>query len=134
MFNERSCASSMMSALYSDNNGSPCVSASRMPSVISLMYVSLLERSSKRILHPTSRPHATFNSSAMRWEMESAATRRGWVQPIFASMPSPASSHILGICVVLPEPVSPAMTTTWFVRMAATISSFRAVMGRSGGY
>ena len=69
----------------------------------------------------------------MRWEMDNAATRRGWVQPIFASMPSPASRHILGIWVVLPEPVSPAMTTTWFARMAATMSSFRAVIGRSGG-
>ena len=69
----------------------------------------------------------------MRREMESAATRRGCVQPIFASMPRPASRHILGICVVLPDPVSPAMTTTWFSRMARTMSSLRAVMGKSGG-
>ena len=134
MFNERSCASSMMMALYSERSGSPCVSASRMPSVISLMNVSELDRSSKRILQPTSRPQPTFSSSAMRLEMESAATRRGWVQPIFASMPSPASRHILGICVVLPEPVSPASTTTWLARMAATMSSLRAVIGRSAGY
>ena len=112
MFRLRSCASSMMMALYSERSGSPWVSASRMPSVISLMYVCGLERSSKRIVQPTSRPQPTFSSSAMRREMDCAATRRGCVQPIFASMPSPASRHIFGSCVVLPEPVSPAITTT----------------------
>ena len=49
----------------------------------------------------------------MRAATERAAIRRGWVQPI---MPAPsagsASRHILGICVVLPEPVSPHRIST----------------------
>gem|GEM_PF-6089985 len=102
----------MMMASYSAKVGSPCTSASSIPSVISLMTVSVPDRSSKRILQPTSRPQDTSSSSAMRREMDNAATRRGWVQPIMARAPSPASRHILGIWVVLPEPVSPAMTTT----------------------
>ena len=47
--------------------------------------------------------------------------------------PRPGSRQIFGIWVVLPEPVSPATTTTWWSRMAATISSRRAVIGRSAG-
>jgi hypothetical protein len=40
----------------------------------------------------------------------------------------------LGICVVLPEPVSPAMMTTWWSRIARRISSLRWLTGSSGGY
>ena len=42
-----------------------------------------------------------------------AATRRGWVQPIFLpSLVQPSSCRYCGSCVVLPEPVSPQTMTT----------------------
>src|SRR5690606_40739088 len=47
--------------------------------------------------------------------------------------PRPARRQILGSWVVLPEPVSPATTTTWWSRMAAVISSTRSLIGRVGG-
>ena len=40
MLRLRSCASSMISVSYAASRRSPCVSASRMPSVISLMNAS----------------------------------------------------------------------------------------------
>ncbi len=43
--------------------------------------------------------------------MVTAAIRRGWVQPIFPATPRPASRHILGIWVLLPQPVSPETMT-----------------------
>ena len=55
MFSDRSWASSRMIVSYWSSNGSPCVSASRMPSVISLMYVCDERASAKRTLKPTSR-------------------------------------------------------------------------------
>ena len=100
---------------------------------MNLMRVSRPVSSLKRILQPTSRPHVTPSSSATRREMLIAATRRGWVQPMRPRRSSPASRHIFGSCVVLPEPVSPATMSTWFVRNAATISLRRAQIGRSGG-
>ena len=134
MLSERSCASSTMIVSYSRSSGSACSSASSMPSVMNLMTVSPVVWSAKRILQPTSRPKATFNSSATRRATEVAATRRGWVQAMRPLSPRPAARHIFGICVVLPEPVSPASTSTWCSRMAVTISSTRALMGSSGGY
>ena len=40
----------------------------------------------------------------------------------------------MGSWVVLPEPVSPATTTTWFSRMADMMSPRRAETGRLSGY
>ena len=134
MLRLRSWASSMMTMSYSSRSGSLRTSASSMPSVIILIRVSGAVRSWKRILQPTSRPHSTRSSSASRRDRERAATRRGWVQAMRAWRPKPASRHILGIWVVLPEPVSPAMMTTGCSLTAWTISSFQAVMGRSAGY
>ena len=83
MFSERSCASSRMITEYArsigialnlreqDAVGHELDRACRGP-------VSSL----KRILQPTSRPHATLSSSATRCETLIAATRRGCVQPI----------------------------------------------------
>ena len=45
----------------------------------------------------------------------------------------PSSRQIFGSCVVLPEPVSPATTTTWLSRIAASRSSLRSETGSSGG-
>ena len=57
--------------------------------------------------------------------------RRGWVWPMRAR---PNSRQILGSCVLLPEPVSPATTTTWWSRIVSSSSSWRAEMGSSAGY
>ena len=62
-----------------------------------------------------------------------AAIRRGWVWPIRPRTPRPSSSAIFGSWVVLPEPVSPATTTTCASRSAAAMSSRRALTGRSSG-
>src|SRR5688500_7333413 len=70
----------------------------------------------------------------MRSATVRAAMRRGWVWPISPVSPRPASSSILGSWVLLPDPVSPATTTTWWSRMAARMSSRRSVIGRSAGY
>ncbi len=48
--------------------------------------------------------------------------------------PRPSSRHIFGSWVVLPEPVSPATTTTWWSRSAARMSSRRSTTGRCSGY
>ena len=69
----------------------------------------------------------------MRSATARAAIRRGWVCPIIPSMPRPSSRQILGIWVVLPDPVSPATTTTWWSRIAAAMSSRRSMTGRSSG-
>ena len=50
-----------------------------------------------------------------------------------ALLPRPSSRHILGIWVVLPEPVSPAMMTTWLSRIAFMMSSRRSLTGSSSG-
>src|SRR5918998_953309 len=47
--------------------------------------------------------------------------------------PRPSSMQILGICVVLPEPVSPATITTWWSRIAAAMSSRRGLKGGAAG-
>ena len=86
----------------------------------------------KRILNPTRSPTEVLSSSAKRLETERAANRRGCVCPIKPRTPRPISRHILGNCVDLPEPVSPAIITTWFSEMAFLISSTRSEIGRSG--
>src|SRR5262249_6172473 len=133
MFTLRSCASSTMSAQYCESSGSPWVSASRMPSVISLIAVSARALSWKRTLYPTSPPSSVPSSSAMRVATLRAATRRGWVWPMRCPRaPALISSRILGSCVVLPEPVSPHTTMAWCRSSAARISSRRALTGSAG--
>ena len=73
------------------------------------------------------------SSLAIRSATVRAAIRRGWVCPICPVTPRPSSRQILGSWVVFPEPVSPAMITTWWSRMAAAISSLRWLTGSSGG-
>src|SRR5882672_3813001 len=132
MFRLRSCASSRMIEWYSRSSRSPCVSASRMPSVISLMAVRLPTWSWKRTLQPTTPPSSLPSSSAMRAATERAAMRRGCVWPIRPALPRPMSSSIFGSWVVLPEPVSPQTMTTGFASIAAQISSRRALIGSAG--
>ena len=59
----------------------------------------------------------------MRAATERAAMRRGCVWPIMPAAPRPMSSRIFGICVVLPEPVSPQTITTGCAAIARAISS-----------
>src|SRR5690606_26950605 len=75
----------------------------------------------------------TCSSSATRRATARAAIRRGWVQPTRPRPPRPAARHSLGSWVVLPEPVSPATTSTWCRRSSATISSAFAAIGSSAG-
>ena len=133
MFRLRSWASSTMTVSYSRSSGSRWISASRMPSVITLIAVSGPTRSAKRTANPTVDPSGVLSSSAMRAATLRAAIRRGWVCPIRATVPRPSSRHILGSWVVLPEPVSPATTTTCDVLSAARMSSRRATIGNSPG-
>jgi len=107
MFNDRSCASSMMIVSYLSRYGSPCVSASRMPSVISLTYVFSDSESENRTLKPTIWPSGESSSSEMRFATVRAAIRRGCVWPINPATPRPNSRQIFGSCVVFPDPVSP---------------------------
>ena len=87
----------------------------------------------KRTFQPTASPTSECSSSAMRAATVRAARRRGWVWPIIPRTPRPSSRQILGIWVVFPEPVSPATITTWWSRMAAAMSSRRALTGSSAG-
>ena len=66
--------------------------------------------------------------------IERAARRRGWVWPIMAPTPRPSSRQSFGIWVDLPDPVSPAITTTWLSRIVSRISWRRWVIGSSAGY
>ncbi len=68
----------------------------------------------------------------MRVATERAAMRRGCVWPILPALPRPISSRILGIWVVLPEPVSPQTITTGCAAIARAISSRFWVTGSAG--
>ncbi len=68
----------------------------------------------------------------MRAATERAAMRRGWVWPMVRPSPRPISSRIFGICVVLPEPVSPQTITTGCAAIARAISSRFWLTGSAG--
>ena len=65
------------------------ISASRMPSVMSLTLVLRLTSPVKRTLKPTSWPMSTPSSSAMRSATVRAASRRGCVWPMRPFSPQP---------------------------------------------
>ena len=123
-----------MIVLYCLSDRSPCVSASRIPSVINFTTVSFVHTSVKRTCQPTSFPTSTFSSSATRRATDVAASLRGCVHPIRPSDPSSLANSIaiFGNCVVFPLPVSPTTTTTCEERIASRISSLRRETGRSG--
>ncbi len=104
-----------------------------MPSVITLSSVDGPVESVNRTAKPTCSPSGVPTSSAIRSATLRAAIRRGWVCPISPVVPRPASRASLGSWVVLPEPVAPATTTTWWSRMSRTSSSRRPVTGSSSG-
>ncbi len=122
--------------------GSVCVSASKMPSVISLTEASLRQ--------PVLEPHLEAHHLAQRrlqllgdalgHAAGRNAPRLGVADQLAAlsrlgvrACRAPCCSAILGNCVVLPEPVSPQTITTWCSRMAASISCRRAETGRDSG-
>lgn len=79
-----------------------------------LMMVRGLLNSSKRIEYPTCSPNMTSISSATRRATDIAATRRGCVHAtILPCCFAPVSSINCGICVVLPDPVSPTRMVVW---------------------
>jgi hypothetical protein len=137
----------MMIVSYFSRRRSRRISASRMPSVITFTRVSGPVWSVNRTCQPITSPSSVPVSAASRSAIVRAAIRRGCVWPIIrrrrcrrpsrptrsTSPPRPSSRHIFGICVVLPDPVSPAMMTTWFASSAAMISSWRALAGSCGG-
>eukprot|EP00160_Parvularia_atlantis_P013027 Unigene2682_Nuclearia_a/m.8299 Unigene2682_Nuclearia_a/g.8299 ORF Unigene2682_Nuclearia_a/g.8299 Unigene2682_Nuclearia_a/m.8299 type:complete len:460 (-) Unigene2682_Nuclearia_a:363-1742(-) len=125
----RSCASSSMITEYCDRFGSSRHWRSSMPSVMYAILVSGLVQSSKRIVYPTSWPRRQPNSSATRLATDMAATRRGCVHPILPLSAKPSSARYCVICVVLPEPVSPMTTSTWFCAMACTSSERNLKIG-----
>ena len=77
---------------------------------------------------------ATSSSEAIRSATVRAAIRRGCVWAIMPSIPRPSSRQILGSWVVLPEPVSPATTTTWCSPTIRSSSSRCALTGSASGY
>ena len=130
----RSCASSMIKVSYFFSNGSVCVSASRTPSVMTLILVLLDVLSVKRTLKPTSWPKSTSSSSAILDATERAAILLGWVWPIIFFCPRPKSRQILGSWVVFPEPVSPQKIMTWLLSISLLISSTFWLTGKESGY
>ena len=105
-----------------------------MPSVISFTNVASWSTwSVNRTFQPTASPSGVFSSSAIRSATVRAAILRGWVCPIMPRTPRPSSMQILGIWVVLPEPVSPATITTWWSRIASRISSCFWLTGSCSG-
>ena len=109
------------------------ISASRMPSVMSLIAVFAHFGGESHLVADGLTDFLTkFFGDA--FSDGRAASRRGWVWPMVGPLsPRPRSRHILGIWVVLPEPVSPAMMTTWLSRIAFMISSRRSLTGSSSG-
>ncbi len=134
MLRLRSCASSMIRVSYWRSSPSVWISASRMPSVISFTRVASPTWSVKRTFQPTASPSGVLSSSATRSATVRAAIRRGCVWPIRPLTPRPSSRQILGICVVFPEPVSPATITTWWSRIASRMASFFWLTGNCSGY
>ena len=133
MLRLRSWTSSMITTAYLRRFLSVCSSRSRMPSVMNLIFVCADSLSVKRTLYPTSDPGWHDICDATKEATDVAAIRRGCVMPIVPRCPKPASRQIRGSCVVLPDPVSPATTTTWEERIARRISSFLPLMGRPAG-
>ena len=86
----------MMMVSYCLSRGSPCVSASKMPSVMSLTHAPAVRVSLNLTLKPACTPGAEPNSCAMRFAVDDAAIRRGWVCPIKPCSPRPMAKHSLG--------------------------------------
>ena len=122
MLRLRSCASSMIIVSYARSSRSVWISASRMPSVISLTSVSVAD-----LVGEADLPADRLAERGVQLLGDPLGHRAGGdparlgVADQARARPRPSSRQILGIWVVLPEPVSPATITTWWSRIAARI-------------
>ena len=95
---------------------------------------SLETRASSRMRYPTVSPTASPRSCATRAATETALIRRGCVHTTRVAEARPWASARSrtnwGHCVVLPQPVSPETTVTWFAATASKNASRRAAAGR----
>ena len=126
MLRLRSCASSMMIVSYWRSIRSCWISASRMPSVISLTKVSSLDLVGEA--HLLADGLAERRCPAPPRCARRPCGRRSGAAGCARSCPRtprPSSRQIFGSCVVLPEPVSPATITTWWSRITSAMSSLR---------
>lgn len=91
---------------------------SRTPVVQNSSRVCADRFDSRRIWYPTVSPSSSPLSAATLAATDMADIRRGWVQIMLQSAPwrlSISSSRMnCGSWVVLPQPVSPDMTRTWY--------------------
>jgi hypothetical protein len=130
MLRLRSCASSMISVSYCSSRG-----PLRFGEQDAVGH-QLDERLGRGAVGETNlvadqAPASLCSSCAIRGAVARAAIRRGCVWPIRPVVPRPSSRQIFGICVVLPEPVSPQTITTGCLAISAAISSRRPLTGRS---
>lgn len=133
MLRERSWASSMMIVSYARSSRSVWISASRMPSVMSLTKVpSGFTWSVKRTFQPTASPRGV---QLLRHTLGDRAggDAAGLGVADHAADAAAQFRQILGIWVVFPEPVSPATMTTWWSRMASAMSDFFWLTGSCSG-
>mmetsp|Transcript_16927 Transcript_16927/g.12103 ORF Transcript_16927/g.12103 Transcript_16927/m.12103 type:complete len:215 (-) Transcript_16927:973-1617(-) len=131
VFRDRSCASSIIIALYSSNNSSFRDSRNNTPSVMYLMIVLSEVQSSNLMAYPTSWPNSTSISSATLFATDTAATLLGCVQPITPLYAYPTSLRYWVSWVVLPEPVSPTMMTILLSLTTVSSSSLTWNTGRN---
>ena len=98
-----------------------------MPSVTTSSRVSLVNWRSKRMCQPISRPTVQPRSSAMRFAIARAATRRGC-----SSSTRPRSTSAGGTRVVLPAPGAAVSTAARWRSSAARMASSAESTGRAG--
>src|SRR5437016_1750202 len=98
-----------------------------MPSVATSSRVAGPNRRSNRICQPISAPIVQPRSSAIRWAIARAATRRGWRR-----ITGPSATSAGGTRVVLPAPGGAVTTTARDWRAASTISGTKGSIGSGG--
>ena len=132
MLRLRSWASSMISVSYARSCRSRWISASRMPSVITLMKVSLADPVGEPDCEPTGAAElgAELLGDALGHGSGREPARLGVAdEALHAETELEAQLRELG---ALAGSGSPATTTTWWSRIAARSASRCATTGRSG--
>mmetsp|Transcript_47892 Transcript_47892/g.154479 ORF Transcript_47892/g.154479 Transcript_47892/m.154479 type:complete len:283 (-) Transcript_47892:910-1758(-) len=106
----RSCTSSTKMTSKSERSRSDSSNLTNIPSVKKSIRVCTERVESNRIWCAITEPFPCSRSCETRRARETAARRRGCV----TAMPrKPAARRYCGTCVDLPQPVSPATSTTW---------------------
>mmetsp|Transcript_248 Transcript_248/g.925 ORF Transcript_248/g.925 Transcript_248/m.925 type:complete len:294 (-) Transcript_248:333-1214(-) len=132
-FIPRSWISSTMMWLTPSSSGSLTSFRSSTPVVQKRSLVFLLRLVSRRIWYPTLWPSLSPRSLATRSDTEIAEILLGCVQmmlqwkPLF--LPMASSRMNCGTWVVLPHPVSPEITSTWFSSICRSSSSLLEYAG-----